>query len=109
MTLVFPAAHAAVATREALRRAFFWFSSALLLVIFVAEIAISLLSPGYPGWLTLPILTVMWITALVLSNGSSRSLSATIIGSVVIVASVCAFTFTLANFSGSAARAPPSC
>lgn len=99
MTLVFPAAHAAVATREALRRAFFWFSSALLLVIFVAEIAISLLSPGYPGWLTLPILTVMWITALVLSNGSSRSLSATIIGSVVIVASVCAFTFTLANFS----------
>jgi len=99
MTLVFPAAHAAVATREALGRAFFWFSSALLLVVFVAEIAISLLSPGYPGWLTLPILTVIWITSLVLSNASSRSLSAAIIGSVVIVVSVGAFTFTLANFS----------
>ena len=43
MTLVFPAAHAAVATREALGQAFFWFSSTLLAVIFVSEIAISLL------------------------------------------------------------------
>ena len=99
MTLVFPAAHAAIATREALGRAFFWFSTALLLVVFVAEIAISLLSPGYPGWLTLPIVTVIWITSLVLSMESSRSLTVAIIGSLVIVASAGAFTVTLANFS----------
>lgn len=99
MTLVFPAAHAAVATREALGQAFFWFSTALLSVVFVAEIAISLLSPGYPGWLTLPILMVIWITALVLRGGSVRGLRAVVIGGAVTVASVAAFAFTLANFS----------
>jgi signal transduction histidine kinase len=99
MTLVFPAAHAAVATREALGQAFFWFSSSLLTVIFVAEIIISLLSPGYPGWLTLPILTIIWITALVLRAPMGHTLASIAIGGLVITASVGAFAFTLANFS----------
>ena len=99
MTLVFSAAHAAVATREALGQAFFWFSSTLLATIFVAEIVISLHSPGYPGWLTLPILTVIWITALVLRSAAGRSTASLIVGGLVITASVAAFAFTLANFS----------
>lgn len=99
MTLVFPAAHAAVATREALGQAFFWFSSVLLSIIFVAEIAISLLSPGYPGWLTLPILTILWITTLVLRSPSGRSSRAIVFGGLVVIVGVTGFSFTLANFS----------
>lgn len=99
MTLVFPAAHAAVATREALGQAFFWFASTLLSIVFVAEIAISLLSPGYPGWLTLPIVTVVWITALALRNSQVRSPRTLALGGLIIAASVAGFSFTLANFS----------
>ena len=99
MTLVFPAAHAAVATREALGQAFFWFSSTLLSVVFIAEIVISLLRPGYPGWLTLPILTVVWIVALVLHGGPARSTASLIVGGLVVTVSVAAFAFTLANYS----------
>lgn len=99
MTLVFPAAHAAVATREALAFAFFAFSSALLGVVFIAEIAISLWSPGYPGWLTLPILTFIRITALVLRLGRTPNRSAIVIGGLLIALCVAGFAFTLANFS----------
>jgi hypothetical protein len=99
MTLVFPAAHAAVATREALGQAFFWFSSMLLAVVFVAEIEISLVLTGYPGWLTLPMLTLIWITALVLRSPAGNGVAAVVVGSVVIAFGVTSFAYILANFS----------
>ena len=99
MTLVFPAAHAAVATREALGQAFFWFASMLLAVIFVAEIEISLVLTGYPGWLTLPMLTLIWITALVLRSPAGNGVAAVVVGGLVIAFGVTAFAYILANFS----------
>ena len=99
MTLVFPAAHAAVATREALGQAFFWFSSTLLAVIFLAEIVISFFRPGYPGWLTLPILTLIWITSLALRTADPRSVAVLVAVGLLLAVAVSGFSFTLANFS----------
>ena len=99
MTLVFPATQAAVATRKALGQAFFWFASVLLTSIFIAVIEVSLLRPGYPGWLTLPVLTIIWITALVLRSRDGRSTTAMAIGGVLIGLATAAFAFILANYS----------
>lgn len=99
MTLVFPAAHAAVATREALGQAFFWFASVLLAVLFIAEIEISLVLSGYPGWLTLPMLTLIWITALVLRTPEAGRAAVVVVGGLVIAFGTTAFSYILANFS----------